>query len=70
MVLDTIHKITDSLTPGYVVGDFKLLFKNTFDDEEIGQPRQVTMNAKDANAPDFFYYIHIEVDLNAVQDCT
>ena len=70
MVLDTVHEVTDNLSPGYEVGDFKLIFKNTFDDEENGQPRKVTLNAKDANAPDFFYYVHIGVDLNAIKDCT
>ena len=70
MVLDIVHKITDNLSPGYEVGVFKLVFKNTYDDEEGGQPKQVTMNAKDTNAPDFFYYVHIGVDLNAVKDCT
>ena len=70
MVLDTVHKIVDNLSPGYEVGDFKLIFKNTYDDEENGEPRQFILNAKDANAPDFFYYVHIEVDLNSVQDCT
>ena len=61
MVLDTVHRVTDNLTPGYVVGDFKLVFKNTYDDEENGQPKQVTLNANDMKAPDFFYYVHIEV---------
>ena len=69
MVLDTVQKITDNLSPGFVVGDFKLIFKNTYDDEENEKPRQVTLNAKDENAPDYFYYVHIEVDLNAVRDC-
>ena len=69
MVLDSLHKITDNLISGYEVGDFKLVFKNTYDDEENGQPRQVTLNAKNANAPDFFYYVHFGVDLNAVKDC-
>ena len=55
---------------GYAEGDFRLIFKNTFDDEENQQPKQVTINAKDTNAPDFFYYIHIEVDLNALPNCT
>ena len=66
MVLDTVHKITDNQSPGYAVGDFKLKFKNTYDDEEGGRPKQVTMNAKDTKSPDLFYYVHIDVDLNAV----
>ena len=70
MVLDTVHQITDNLSSGYEVGDSKLVFKNTYDDEEIGRPKKVTLNAKDENAPGFFYYIHIGVDLNAVEDCT
>ena len=65
MVLDTVHKIFNP-SPGYEVGDFELRFKNTYDDEKNGKPRQVTLNSKDKNAPDFFYYVHIEVDLNAV----
>ena len=70
MVLDTVHKITDNQSPGYEIGDSKLVFKNTYDDEEGGQPKQVTLNAKETNAPDFFYYVHIGVDINAVKDCT
>ena len=71
MVLDTVHKITENNgSHGYELGDFKLVFKNTFADEENGQPKQVTMNAKDTDAPDFFYYVHVEVDLNAVRKCT
>ena len=66
MVLDNVYRLTHNRHPGYVVGDFKLVFKNTYNDEKNGHSRQVTLNAKDANAPDLFYYIHIEVDLNAV----
>ena len=70
MVLDTVHRITDNQSPEYAVGDFKLVFKNTYDDEESGRPKKVTLNAKHTNAPDFFYYIHVGVNLNAIEDCT
>ena len=71
MVLDTIHEITENnQSLGYAVGDFKMVFKNTFDDEENRQPRQVTMNAKSTDAPDFFYFVHIQVNLDAVKDCS
>ena len=71
MVLDTVHEITENnQSHGYAVGDFKLVFKDTYDDEENGHPKQVTMNAKDSDAPDVFYYVHIEVDLDAVRNCT
>ena len=71
MVLDTIHEITENnQSPDYAVGDFKMVFKNTYDDEENGQPRQVNLNAKDTDAPDLFYFVHIQVDLNAVNDCS
>ena len=66
MVLDTVKEITeDDQSPGYEVGDYMLIFKNTYDGEEKGKFRKVTMNAKDKNAPNFFYYIHIDVDLKA-----
>ena len=68
MVLDTVHEITESnQSPGYEVGDFKLVFKNTYDDEETGRQKQVTLNAKDPSAPDMFYYVHLEVDLEKVK---
>ena len=71
MVLDTVHEITENnQSHGYAVGDFKLVFKDTYDDEENGHPKQVTMNAKDTKAPDLFYYVHLEVDLNKLQNCT
>ena len=66
MVLDIGHQITDNRSPGYKAGDFKLVFKNTYDDEESGRSRKVTINAKDMDAPDFFYYVHIDVDLDAL----
>ena len=69
MVLDTVHQITNNQSPEYAVGDFKLVFKNTYDDEENGKQKQVTLNAKHTDAPDCFYFVHIEVDLNAVRDC-
>ena len=39
-----------------------------YNDEENGQPKQVMMNSKDANAPDVFYYVHINVDLDLLAD--
>ena len=54
MVLDTVKEITeDDQSPGYEVGDYMLIFKNTYDGEEKGKFRKVTMNAKDKNAPNF-----------------
>ena len=48
----------------------KLIFKNTYDDEENGQPKKYSINAKSALAPEIFYFVHIEVDLDQVQNCT
>ena len=70
MVLDTVHKITENQSPDYEVGDFELVFKNTYDDPDSRRPKQVTMNAKDTKSPDFFYYVHIGVDFDAVNNCT
>ena len=50
-------------------GDVKLIFKNTLDDEESGQPKKFTINAKSESAPDVFYSVHIDVDLDQIQDC-
>ena len=71
MVLDSVEEITDdSLWPDYETGDHKLIFKNTYDSAEYGKEKQFMINAKDANAPDAFYYIHINVDLDQIADCT
>ena len=56
----------DNQCEGYEVGDHKLIFKNTYDDEENGKPKKYTINAKSARAPDVFFYVHIDVDLDAV----
>ena len=65
MVLETVEEITENnQSPGYEVGDQKLIFKNTYDSEEYGKEKKLTINAKDEKAPDSFYYVHIDVDLN------
>ena len=67
LVLDTVEKITQyNQSKGYDVGDHKLIFKNTYDDEENGKPKKFTINARSAKAPDVFFYVHIDVDLDAV----
>ena len=74
MVLETVEEITEyNQSPGYEVGDHKLVFKNTYDSKEYGKEKKFTINAKDEKAPDLFYYVHIEdfnVDLNLIADCT
>ena len=71
MVLDTVEEITENnQSPGYEIGDHKLVFKNTYDNEDNGQPKKYTMDAKDENAPDKFYYVHIDVDLGQKEDCS
>ena len=70
MVLDSVEQRTENnLSPGCEIGDRKLVFKNTYDNEDNGQPKKYTMNANDENAPDTFYYVHIYVDLNQIADC-
>ena len=56
MVLDTV-KNPNGKRP-------KFIFKNTYDDEETGRCRKITMDASHPNAPDVFYYVHFDVDLN------
>ena len=69
MVLDTVEQITkNSQRPGYEIGDYKLIFKNTYDNEYNGQPKKYTMNANNENAPGTFYYVHIVVDLDQIKD--
>ena len=58
MVLDTIVNSNSSKA--------KLIFKNTFDDEESGKFRKITMNASSPQAPDVFYYLHVDVDLTSM----
>ena len=70
MVLDTVEQITENnQSSGYEIGDHRLVFKNTYDNEKNGQPKKYTVNANDENAPDTFYYVHIDVDLNQIADC-
>ena len=71
LVLDTTEKITQyNQCEGYEIGDVKLIFKNTHDDEENGKPIKFTINAKKPMAPDTFYYVHIDVDLDQIASCT
>ena len=67
LVLDSVEEITDdNLWPDYENGDHKLIFKNTQDSKEHGKEKKLEMNANDLNAPDSFYYVHIEVDLDRI----
>ena len=38
-----------------------LIFKNTYDDSEIGQPKKYEIARTHPNAPEEFYFVHIEV---------
>ena len=58
MVLDTVAN-PNSENPEFI-------FKNTYDDEESGKYRKITIGASHANAPDVFYYVHVDVDLTAM----
>ena len=70
LVLDTVETITEyNQSEGYEVGDVKLIFKNTHDDEESGKPKKYTINAKSSMAPDVFYYVHIDIDLDQIANC-
>ena len=70
LVLDTVETITQyNQSEGYDIDDVKLIFKNTHDDEGNGKPKKYTINAKSAMAPDIFYYVHIDVDLNQIANC-
>ena len=70
LVLDTVETITQyNQSEGYEIGDVKLIFKNTHDDEENGKPKKFTINAKSARAPDVFYFVHIDVDLDQIANC-
>ena len=70
MVLDSIQKVTEqNQSEGYEVDDYKLIFKNTYDDEDNDKPKKFTINAKHEQAPNVFYYVHIDVDFDLVEDC-
>ena len=58
MVLDTV-KNPNSNRP-------QLIFKNTYDDEESGKYKKVTIEAGHPDAPDVFYCVHVNVDLTAM----
>ena len=71
LVLDTVETITQcNQSEGYEIGDVKLIFKNTHDDEENGKPKKYTINAKSVMAPDVFYVVHFNVDLDQIANCT
>ena len=75
MVLDTAKRITrNRRRRGFPVNDYELIFKNTYDEKDIRgnylKNKQVIMNAKDPSVTDLFYYVHIDVDLNALPNCT
>ena len=50
MVLDTYDQSRDVL-----------IFKNTYDNSENGQPKQVEIERTHRNAPKELYFVHIEV---------
>ena len=50
MVLDRFDKDNDML-----------VFKNTYDDPENGQPIPFTIARTDPNAPEELYFVHIEI---------
>ena len=67
LVLDTVEKITrENQSEDYDIGDVQMIFKNTHDDEGNGQPKKFTINAKSQRAPDVFYFVHIDVDLDQI----
>ena len=54
MVLDTYDPDQDVL-----------IFKNTYDDESGGQPKQFKIQRAHPNAPDELFFVHIEIrDMN------
>ena len=54
MVLDKFDENNDTL-----------IFKNTYDDQENGQPKQFAIKRTDPNAPEELYFVHIEMkDMN------
>ena len=50
MVLDIYDKDNDML-----------IFKNTYDDPENGQPKQFEIARTDPNAPEELFFVHIEI---------
>ena len=50
MVLDTYEPNRDLL-----------IFKNTYDDENGGQPKKFKIQRTDPNAPKELYFVHIEI---------
>ena len=71
MVLETVGEITEyNQSQGYEIGDYKLIFKNTYDSDEYGKEKKFTISAKNEKSPDSFYYVHIDVDLNQIENCT
>ena len=50
MVLDTYEPNQDML-----------IFKNTYNDESSGQPKQFKIKRTDPNAPEELFFVHIEV---------
>ena len=69
MVLESVKQITwYNRSPGYEIGDHKLVFKNTYDSKEYGKEKKFTINAEDEKAPESFYYVHIDVDLDQLED--
>ena len=69
MVLDSVEEITENnQSPGYEIGDHKLIFKNTHDSEGYGKEKKFTINAKDKKSPDTFYYVHIDVSVGLLPD--
>ena len=69
MVLETVEEITEyNQSRGYEIGDHKLIFKNTYDSQEYGKEKKFTINANDEKSPDSFYYVHIDVDLDQIED--
>ena len=70
MVLEYVEEITErNQRRGYEVGDRRLIFKNTYYSKEYGKEKKFTINAKDDKAPDYFYFVHIDVDLDQIEDC-
>ena len=58
MVLDTFDKENDVL-----------IFKNTYDDPEGGQPKHFQIKRTDPNAPEELFFVHIEIqDMDKLPD--
>ena len=58
MVLDTFDEDNDTL-----------IFKNTYDDPENGQPKQFKVERTDPSAPDKLYFVHIQIkDMDKLPD--